>query len=155
LTVSRELVSNRTWDDVLRKIALSDKETANLLNKRERTMSDITRRHTNQRMSQSVVHGNTVYLAGQVGQNTGGQSVAAQTQDILDTIDSLLAEAGSDKSKILSATIWLCSMDDFAEMNAVWDAWVPEGNAPCRACVESPRLATPAFTVEIGVIAAA
>ena len=61
---------------------------------------------------------------------------------------------GTDKSKALTATIWLCSMDDFAEMNAVWDAWATGGNAPCRACVESPRLASPDFTVEIGLIAA-
>jgi enamine deaminase RidA (YjgF/YER057c/UK114 family) len=117
-------------------------------------MASITRSHSNQRMSQMVVHGDTIYTAGQVAVNAAGQSVTAQTQDILNAIDSLLAEAGSDKTKILSATIWICSMDDFAEMNAVWDAWVPEGNTPCRACVESPRLATPDFTVEIGIIAA-
>ena len=114
----------------------------------------IKRLHTNQRMSQCVVHGDTVYLAGQVAQSAPGGTVTEQTQAILAQIDSLLAEAGTDKSKALSATIWLCSMDDFAEMNAVWDAWVAEGNAPCRACVESPRLATSDFTVEIGVIAA-
>ena len=114
----------------------------------------ITRNHTNQRMSQSVVHNGTVYLEGQVAQNAPGESVTAQTEDILKRIDELLAEAGSDKSNMLSVTIWLNSMDDFAEMNAVWDAWVPEGNAPARACVESPRLASPKFTVEIGVIAA-
>ncbi|MFD0917559.1 RidA family protein [Pseudahrensia aquimaris] len=114
----------------------------------------ITRSHSNQRMSQCVVHGDTVYLAGQVAQSAPGGTVTAQTQAILAQIDSLLAEAGSDKTEILSATIWLCSMDDFAEMNAVWDAWVPEGHAPARACVESPRLATPDFTVEIGIIAA-
>ena len=102
----------------------------------------IERSHTNDRMSQMVIHGDTVYLAGHV------------TQAILGQIDSLLAEAGTDKSKALSATIWLCSMDDFAEMNAVWDAWARGGNAPCRACVESPRLAAPQFTVEIGIIAA-
>lgn len=114
----------------------------------------IQRMHTNDRMSQCVVHGDTVYLAGQVAQSAKGGTVTAQTQVILKQIDDLLAEAGSDKSKILSATVWLCSMDDFAEMNAVWDAWVPQGNAPARACVESPRLATPDFTVEIGIIAA-
>jgi len=113
----------------------------------------IQRIDTNQRMSQAVVHGDTVYLAGQVAQSAPGKSVTEQTQAILAQIDGLLEKAGSDKTKILSATIWLCSMDDFAEMNAVWDAWVPEGEAPCRACVESPRLATPDFTVEIGVIA--
>jgi len=114
----------------------------------------ITRMHTNARMSQVVVHNGTVYLAGQVAQDAGGESVTAQTQNILERIDGLLADAGSDKSKVLSATIWLNSMDDFAEMNAVWDAWVPEGQAPARACVESPRLASPKFTVEIGLIAA-
>jgi enamine deaminase RidA (YjgF/YER057c/UK114 family) len=114
----------------------------------------IQRFHTNDRMSQVVVHGDTVYLAGQVAQSAPGGTVTEQTQAILAQIDTLLAEAGTDKSKALSATIWLCSMDDFAEMNAVWDAWATGGNAPCRACVESPRLASPNFTVEIGLIAA-
>lgn len=114
----------------------------------------IERHHTNDRMSQIVIHGDTVYLAGQVALGAPGGTVTEQTKAILDQIDSLLAEAGTDKSKALSATIWLCSMDDFAEMNAVWDAWATGGNAPCRACVESPRLAAPQFTVEIGIIAA-
>ena len=114
----------------------------------------IERHETGTRMSQAVVHGDTVYLAGQVAKNAPGASVAAQTKDILSTIEALLAKAGSDKSKLLSATIWLCSMDDFAEMNGVWDAWVTSGQAPARACVESPRLASPDYTVEIGVIAA-
>ena len=114
----------------------------------------IERHHTNDRMSQIVIHGDTVYLAGQVALGAPGGTVTEQTKAILDQIDSLLAEAGTDKSKALSATIWLCSMDDFAEMNAVWDAWSSGGNAPCRACVESPRLAAPQFTVEIGIIAA-
>lgn len=114
----------------------------------------IKRLHTNDRMSQVVIHGDTVYLAGQVAQKAPGASVKDQTQAILDQIDTLLAEAGTDKSKALSATIWLNSMDDFAEMNAVWDAWSTGGNAPCRACVESPRLASPNFTVEIGLVAA-
>ena len=114
----------------------------------------INRFQTNDRMSQMVVHGDTVYLAGQVAQSAKGGTVTEQTKAILQQIDDLLAEAGSDKSKALSATIWLCSMNDFAEMNAVWDAWVPSGHAPCRACVESPKLATPDFTVEIGLIAA-
>ena len=114
----------------------------------------ITRIQTNQRMSQCVVHGDTVYTAGQVAQSAAGGTVTAQTEAILGQIDELLAAAGTNKSKVLSATIWLNTMDDFAEMNAVWDAWVPEGEAPCRACVESPRLASPDFTVEIGVIAA-
>ncbi len=111
----------------------------------------ITRTNSNHRMSQAVVHGNTVYLAGQIAK---GDSVTAQTQGILAQIDELLASSGSNKSRILSATIWLCTMDDFAELNEVWDAWVDSDNPPARACVESPRLATPEFVVEIMVTAA-
>ncbi len=114
----------------------------------------IKRSESNNRMSQLVTHGQTVYLAGQVAQNAKSGTVAEQTTDILQAIDNLLAKAGSDKSHLLSATIWLTSMDDFAEMNAVWDAWVDTDNPPARACVESPRLATPDFNVEIMVIAA-
>jgi enamine deaminase RidA (YjgF/YER057c/UK114 family) len=106
------------------------------------------------RMSQAVVHNGTVYTAGQVALRAPGASIAEQTKDILAKIDELLAEAGSDKSKLISATIWLTDMRDFAEMNKVWDAWVSPGNTPCRACVES-RLAAQQFNVEIGVIAAA
>ena len=113
----------------------------------------ITRYKTNKRMSQAVVHGGTIYTAGQVAMNAGGESVTRQTQAILEEIDSLLADAGSDKSKLLSATIWLASMDYFAEMNEVWDAWVVEGETPTRACVEA-KLAAPQFWVEIAVVAA-
>ena len=113
----------------------------------------ITRFKTNKRMSQAVVHGEVVYTAGQVAMGAPGESVSNQTKAILDEIDSLLADAGSDKSKLLSATIWLASMDDFAEMNEVWDAWVVKGETPARACVEA-RLAAPQFSVEIAVIAA-
>ncbi len=105
------------------------------------------------RMSQAVVHNSTVYTAGQVAQGAPGGSIAEQTADILSRIDALLAEAGSDKSKLISATIWLTDMRDFAEMNEVWDAWVSPGNTPGRACVES-RLAAQRYNVEIGVIAA-
>lgn len=115
-------------------------------------MADIERHHTNQRMSQIVKHNGTVYLAGQVG--TAGASVAQQTQDCLDKVDALLAEAGSDKTRILQAVIWLADMADFDEMNGVWDAWVAEGQAPARACGEA-KLARPDFTVEIIVTAAA
>ncbi len=115
-------------------------------------MTPITRHHTNQRMSQIVQHGDTIYLAGQVG--TAGASVAQQTQDCLDKIDTLLGEVDSDKSRILQAVIWLADMADFEEMNGVWDAWVPEGAAPARACGEA-KLARPDFTVEIIVVAAA
>ena len=114
----------------------------------------IERFQTGERMSQMVVFNDTVYLAGQVAQSAAGESVAKQTQAILDQIDGLLAEAGSDKTKILSATIWICSMEDFVEMNSIWDSWVPQGHTPCRACVESPCLASPDISVEIGVIAA-
>jgi len=116
-------------------------------------MTDIQRLKAGPRMSQAVIHGNTVYLAGQVAQRAPGQSVAEQTRDILAAIDELLAEAGSDKSKLLSATIWLVDMNNFAEMNAVWDAWVAPGHTPGRACVEA-KLAAPQYTVEIAVIAA-
>lgn len=111
----------------------------------------ITRTDSNQRMSQIVEHGDTVYLAGQVAT---GETVAAQSAGILAQIDALLAKAGTDKSKLITATIWLCSMDDFAEMNEVWDAWIDPANPPARACVESPRLATPEFRVEMMVVAA-
>ncbi|AUQ73474.1 RidA family protein [Phaeobacter piscinae] len=115
-------------------------------------MTQIERSHTGPRMSQIVKHGETIYLAGQVG--TAGASVAQQTQDCLDKIDTLLAEAGSDKSRILQCTIWLSEMADFAAMNAVWDAWVPEGQTPARACGEA-KLARPDFLVEMIVVAAA
>jgi enamine deaminase RidA (YjgF/YER057c/UK114 family) len=114
-------------------------------------MPEIKRMNTARRMSQVVVHNGTVYLAGQVG--TPGASVEQQTRDILAKIEQLLDAAGTDKRHILQAIIWLKSMDDFAEMNAVWDAWVPEGHAPARAC-GSADLATPEYTVEITVIAA-
>ena len=111
----------------------------------------IARHHTKQRMSQIVIHGDTVYLAGQVAADAGAD-ITVQTQQVLEKIDTLLAEAGSDKSKILSAQVWIASMGHFAQMNEVWDAWVPSGHAPARACIEA-RLATPDLLVEIGVIA--
>ncbi len=113
----------------------------------------IERKHTNERMSQIVIHGDTVYLAGQVAQDAAGEPAGAQMANILERIDGLLAEAGSDKSKIISATIWLADMRDFDAINEVWDGWVPPGNAPARACVEA-KLAFTKFTVEVGIIAA-
>ena len=103
------------------------------------------------RMSQAVIHGDTVYLAGQVG--APGESVTAQTKAVLASVEALLAQAGSDKSKILSATIWLADMADFAEMNAVWDVWVDGKDAPARATGEA-KLATPDSKVEVIVVAA-
>jgi len=110
----------------------------------------IERSKTGQRMSQIVKHGETVYLAGQVGD---GATVAEQTQDCLNKVEALLAEAGSSTQHILQAIIWLADMGDFAEMNEVWDAWVPEGHAPARACGEA-KLAAPKFKVEVIVTAA-
>ncbi|MET0259001.1 MAG: RidA family protein [Methylobacterium sp.] len=111
----------------------------------------IRRIEPGRRMSAAVVHGNTVYLAGQVGEP--GDDVTAQTKTVLAEIDRLLAEAGTDKSKILQATIWLSDMADFGAMNAVWDAWVDPANPPARATGES-KLAAPDYRVEIIVVAA-
>ena len=110
----------------------------------------MTRIDVSPRMSQAGVHGYTVYLAGQIAD---GASVGEQSKGIVDKIDALLAQAGTDKSKLLTATVWLTDLATFDEFNAVWDAWVVPGDPPCRACVES-RLAAPDFTVEIPVIAA-
>lgn len=116
-------------------------------------MSSITRIDAGPRMSQNVVHGDTVYVSGQVALDAGGEGVAAQTENILARIDALLHKAGTDKAKLLSASIWLADIADFAEMNSVWDQWVAKDSAPARATVES-NLAAPQFTVEIAVIAA-
>ncbi|WP_191058257.1 RidA family protein [Geminicoccus harenae] len=105
------------------------------------------------RMSQAVTHGNVVYLAGQVAAGAPGKSVSEQTKDILSRIDALLAEAGTDKSKLITTNIWLSDISTFNEMNAAWDAWVAPGAAPARATVES-KLASPDYTVEIMVTAA-
>jgi enamine deaminase RidA (YjgF/YER057c/UK114 family) len=112
----------------------------------------ITRINPGPRMSQTVVHGNTVYTAGQVADDASAD-VAGQTGQILAKIDALLAEAGTDKSKLLTANIWLSDISSFNDMNSVWDAWVDTDNPPVRACVES-KLALPEFTVEIMVVAA-
>ena len=105
------------------------------------------------RMSQAVVHGHTIYLAGQVANKAAGGGVGEQTREILDTIDGLLAKAGSDKTHILSATIYLADIATFAEMNAIWDGWAAPGHTPARATVEA-KLAAPAYRVEIACIAA-
>lgn len=113
-------------------------------------MSDIKRIETGPRMSQAVIANGFVFLAGQVGEP--GTSVADQTTAILRQIDDLLAQAGTDKTRIVSAQIWMADMAEFAQMNAVWDAWVPQGHAPARATGES-ALATPDYKVEIIVTA--
>lgn len=103
------------------------------------------------RMSNIVIHNDTIYLAGQVG--SPGGNVATQTKEILATIDELLAKAGSDKTKVLQAIIWLSDMSTFGEMNAVWDGWAPQGHTPARATGEA-KLAAPEYKVEIIITAA-
>lgn len=110
----------------------------------------IERIKTKTRMSQIVRHNGTAYLAGQVGD---GKTVTEQTEDCLARVDALLKEAGSSREHMLQAVIWLADMADFPAMNAVWDAWVPEGHAPARACGEA-KLANPDLLVEVIVIAA-
>ena len=114
----------------------------------------IERRNVGKRLSDLVIYapppaGRLVYLAGQVAEDIRGQ-----TRSVLAQIDRLLAEAGTDKTRILSTTIYLADMDDYAAMNAVWDAWVPQGDTPARATVEA-RLANAAYRVEMQVVAAA
>jgi enamine deaminase RidA (YjgF/YER057c/UK114 family) len=116
-------------------------------------MSSIERLEIGPRMSQAVIHNGVVYLAGQVADEAKGASVKEQTKNILERIDKLLAAAGTDKTKLLSVTIWLSDMRSFEDMNSVWDKWVPAGATPARATVEA-KLATPAYAVEIGVVAA-
>ena len=112
----------------------------------------IQRLHAGSRMSQAVVHGSTVYLAGQVAEDPSAD-VTGQTRQILAAIDALLAEAGTDKTRILSATIYLAEIGTFAQMNLAWDAWAAPGHTPARATVEA-KLAAPQYKVEIQVVAA-
>jgi len=103
-------------------------------------------------MSRIVIHNETVYLCGQVCADAT-KGITEQTETMLEKVDTLLLEAGSSRECMLSATVYLRDMKDFAEMNTVWDAWVPEGHAPARACVEA-RMARPELLVEISVVAA-
>ncbi|AMS31601.1 MAG: RidA family protein [Betaproteobacteria bacterium] len=112
----------------------------------------IERLHVGKRLSEAAIHGNTVYLAGQVAEDAT-QDIGGQTRQVLDAIDRLLVEAGSDKTKLLQVTIFIADMKDFPGMNAVWDAWVVTGATPPRATVEA-MLARPEFKVEILVVAA-
>jgi enamine deaminase RidA (YjgF/YER057c/UK114 family) len=112
----------------------------------------IERKHVGPRMSAAVVHNGLVYLAGQVADDAS-EDTAGQTRQILATIDRLLAECGTDKTRILTAQIFLAGIADFAAMNGVWDAWVPQGHTPARATVEA-KLAAPKYRVEIVVVAA-
>ena len=113
----------------------------------------IERHESGPRMSKAVVHGDTVYLAGIVADAPKGKSMAEQTKNILAQIDGFLAKAGTDKTKLLSANIWITDMAKFAEMNGVWDGWVAAGHTPARATVEA-KLASPDYLVEIMVVAA-
>ena len=113
----------------------------------------IERHEIGPRMSKAVIHGDTVYLAGIVADSPKGKSVAEQTKNILSQIDGFLALAGTDKTKLLSANIWITDMANFPEMNSVWDSWVSAGNTPARATVEA-KLASPDYKVEIMVVAA-
>jgi enamine deaminase RidA (YjgF/YER057c/UK114 family) len=111
----------------------------------------ITRIDQGPRMSEAVIHGDTVYLAGQIG--APGESVTRQTEAALAEIDALLAQAGSDRDHLLQATIWLADIADFAEMNAAWDAWIAGHPAPVRATSEA-KLFSPDYRVEIVIVAA-
>lgn len=116
-------------------------------------MATIHRFDVGARLSEMAVHGNTVYLAGQVA-GDGSLDIGGQTQQVLASIDALLARAGSDKHRILMAQIFLADLDaDFAGMNAVWEAWVAHGHAPPRATVQA-KLAKPEWRVEVVVTAA-
>lgn len=115
-------------------------------------MNKIQRSQSNQRMSQIVIHNDIIYLSGQVG-NKNSQSIKIQTSEVLDKIEKLLLDAGSNKKNILSATIYLKDMAFFEEMNMIWDNWLPKKCSPARATVES-NLALPEFLVEICIIAA-
>ena len=113
---------------------------------------DIERLDTATRMSRAVIHGSTVYFCGQVAKDrTAG--IAGQTTTTLEKIDELLERVGSDKKHLLSVTVYLRDIKDFAAMNEVWDAWVEPGFAPARACVEA-RMASPELLVEMSVTAA-
>lgn len=112
----------------------------------------IQRFHVGARLSEMAIYNNTIYLAGQVADDTT-QDITGQTRQVLAAIDKLLAEAGSDKTKILSTTIYITSMADFPAMNAVWDSWVVAGHTPTRATVEA-KLAKPDYKVEMQIVAA-
>ena len=116
-------------------------------------MSDITRIEPGLRMSEAVIHGGNIYTCGIVADSAVGKSVLEQTTDILQQIDAILQSAGSDKTRILKANIWLSDMATFAQMNQAWDAWVVAGQAPARATVEA-KLAAPGYAVEIMIEAA-
>jgi enamine deaminase RidA (YjgF/YER057c/UK114 family) len=113
---------------------------------------EIKRLHVGKRLSEITIHNGTVYLAGQIAEDTS-QDIVGQTREVLGHVDRLLAEAGSDKTRILSTQIYIADMADFPGMNTVWDEWVVPGNTPPRATVEA-KLANPACLVEVVIVAA-
>ena len=116
-------------------------------------MTDIKRIGAGARMSDAVIHGGKVYLAGVVADKMVGKPVFEQTKEVLEQIDDLLRQAGTDKTRILKANIWLTNITTFADMNKAWDAWAISGKTPARATVES-NLAAKGYDVEIMVEAA-
>ena len=112
----------------------------------------ITRPHTNQRSSKIVIHNQTIYLTGQVAKDRNSD-ITTQTEQVIEKIEALLEEAGSNKNKMLSVQIWLSNIAHFSAMNLVWNQWIDEGNQPARATIEA-RLAAPELLVEMSVIAA-
>jgi enamine deaminase RidA (YjgF/YER057c/UK114 family) len=133
-------------------IALNLRRVGAVTFEKGESMSSIERLEVGPRMSQAVIHNGVVYLAGQVAIDAPGASVTEQTANILERIDALLHAAGTNKSKLLSANVWLTDLRKFDELNNVWDKWVSPGNAPTRVCVEA-MLAKPEYTVEIAVTA--
>jgi enamine deaminase RidA (YjgF/YER057c/UK114 family) len=117
-------------------------------------MFSIRRLHGNGRLSKAVVHDGIVYLTGQVAEDHPGGSITEQTREVLQRIDALLEEAGSDKTRILKAYLYVADMAQFAQVNAVWDGWVAKGEEPARTTIEA-KLTMPDFAIEIGIIAAA
>jgi enamine deaminase RidA (YjgF/YER057c/UK114 family) len=112
----------------------------------------ITRLHTNQRSSKIVIHNQTIYLTGQVAKDRNSD-ITTQTEQVIEKVEALLEEAGSNKNKMLSVQIWLSNIAHFSAMNLVWNQWIDEGNQPARATIEA-RLAAPELLVEMSVIAA-
>jgi enamine deaminase RidA (YjgF/YER057c/UK114 family) len=116
-------------------------------------MSELKRIGAGKRMSEAVIYDGKIYTAGIVADKAEGKGIFEQTQDVLSQIDAILAEAGSDKTRIIKANIWLSDISTFADMNKAWDAWAVEGETPARATVEA-KLAAPGYGVEIMIEAA-
>lgn len=116
-------------------------------------MSDIRRIKSNGRLSKVTIHNGVLYMTGQIAEDNAGKDLTQQTQEVLHRIDTLLAEAGSDKTRILKAYLYVANMSTFGEINAVWDKWVAPGHEPARTTIEA-RLTGPQYDIEIGIIAA-